>query len=111
MVTVCLSDVTGSDSEDNVSAGGDVDDDELVADGPPPLKSDDHYHVFFYHSANSEDQDQIEHYMSMIENRSVFYCGQWLLEHAIFFPGLFLFIFSDLLIYGGFEVGVLGLES
>ena len=109
MVTVCLSDVTGSDSEDNVSAGGDVDDDELVADGPPPLKSDDHYHVFFYHSANSEDQDQIEHYMSMIENRSVSYCAQWLLACHIF-SRVILIHFSDLLIYGGFEVGVLGLE-
>lgn len=60
----------GSDSEDNESLG-DAEDEGEIADGPPPLKSDDHYHVFFYHSANSEDQDQIEHYMSMIENRSV----------------------------------------
>jgi len=57
----------GSDSEDNESLG-DAEDEGEIADGPPPLKSDDHYHVFFYHSANSEDQDQIEHYMSMIEN-------------------------------------------
>lgn len=42
-----------------------------MADGPPALKSEDHYHVFFYHSTCSEDQDQIEHYMSVIENRCV----------------------------------------
>ncbi|KAF6033944.1 hypothetical protein EB796_007747 [Bugula neritina] len=55
----------GSDSEDNVSQ---VPEDQGILDEPPPLESDDHYHVFFYHSSAAEDQDQIEHYVSIIEN-------------------------------------------
>jgi len=46
-----------------------VPEDQGILDEPPPLESDDHYHVFFYHSSAAEDQDQIEHYVSIIENR------------------------------------------
>ncbi|KAF6024855.1 hypothetical protein EB796_016842 [Bugula neritina] len=57
----------GSDSEDNESVAGN-DYEGNVTDGPPPLKSEDHSHVFIYHSANAEDQDQVEHYVSLLEN-------------------------------------------
>lgn len=55
-----------SDSEDNESVHEEMGN---VADGPPPLASDEHCHVFFYHSSNADDQDQIDHYVSTIENR------------------------------------------
>lgn len=60
--------LAGSESEDNESAEMNGEEGEIV-DGPPPLTSEDHYHVFFYHSSNADDQDQVDQYVSSIENR------------------------------------------
>ena len=83
--------LVGSDTEDNVSHGDDDDNTAADNDGPPSLESEDHCHAFFFHSSNSDDQDFVENYLQVIENR----CGcLYLSNHSLYSPPLSLSISS-----------------
>ncbi|XP_067945395.1 uncharacterized protein [Watersipora subatra] len=56
----------GSESS---SSEEEAQEEEQLIDGPPPLESEDHFHAFFYHSSAIEDQEQVDHYVTIIESR------------------------------------------